>query len=190
MQCANSDDLRFEMRSNIFVMATLHATGHPAIPVRVRNLSRTGALIEAAFLPPPATQIRLTRASLTALGTIMWVGGAKGGLKFAEPVAVTDWLPQGKRGSGQQFVDELFHQQRLGGTDVMALDRGKSRPNVADELLQLKLSLERAAEALALDEAVAQRHLVSLQAIDGIAQALARLAVDAVVQQTEPSVVR
>lgn len=174
----NDDELRIEPRSNIFVMAALYAQGRPVTPVRLRNISRTGALIEAAALPPPGSVVRLSRAALGVCGTLLWVRGSKGGIQFESPVDVGEWLPQGRRGFGQQFIDELFHQKRLGG--VRVIEEGTE--SLADELLGLRMSLERAAEDLALDGTVAARHLPSLQAIDRVGQALAKLAAEITLQ--------
>jgi len=177
MQSTPSHELRTESRSNIFVMAALYANGRSVTPVRVRNISATGALIEAPALPAAGATVRLGRASLSALGTLVWVNGAKGGIQFDAPVAVADWLPQGRRGFGQQFVDELFHQKRLGAVRSIADGAG-----LADELLELRLSLERAAEELALDGAVASRHLSTLQTIDAVGQAIANVAAEIALQ--------
>jgi hypothetical protein len=179
MQSTPPHELRIEARSNIFVMAALYSSGRSVTPVRVRNISKTGALIEAAALPPSGTPVRLSRASLCATGTLVWVNNAKGGIQFESPVEVIDWLPQGRRGFGQQFVDELFHQKRLG--DVRSIDDGAA--SFADELLELKLSLERAAEELALDGQIASRHLTTLQAIDAVGQALAKVAAEMALQE-------
>jgi hypothetical protein len=176
----DDDELRVEPRSNIFVMAALYAEGRPVTPVRLRNISRTGALIEAAALPSPGSVVRLSRATLAASGTLLWVRGSKGGIQFESPVAVGEWLPQGRRGFGQQFVDELFHQKRLGGVRVIEEGTG----GLADELLGLRSSLECAAEDLALDAAVAARHLPSLQAIDKVGHALAKLASEIALQSS------
>jgi hypothetical protein len=182
MQSTTPHELRIESRSNIFVMAALYSAGRSVTPVRVRNISTTGALIEAAVLPPPGTHVRLGRASLSASGTLVWVENAKAGMRFDEPVAVADWLPQGRRGFGQQFVDELFHQKRL-GTIRKAVPGGADGGSLADELLELRIQLERAAEELALDGAVASRHLTTLQAIDLVGQALAKVAAEMALQE-------
>ena len=176
-------ELRIESRSNIFVMAALYSAGRPVMPVRVRNISTTGALIEAAVLPPPGTNVRLGRASLSASGTLVWVENAKAGMRFDEPVAVADWLPQGRRGYGQQFVDELFHQKRLGAVRG-TLSGVDGTAALADEILDLRTCLERAAEELALDAAVASRHLTTLQAIDSVGQALAKVAAEMALQES------
>ena len=170
MESSQSSELRLEMRSNIFVMAALYSEGRQAAPVRVRNLSRTGALVESSLLPSAGTQVRLSRASFEIVATIMWVDGSKAGLQFSSPIALAEWLPQGKRGIGQQFADELFHQKRLRS--------GKSPASgqLFDTLLELKHSLERSGEELALDSDVAASHHAALQTIDAVAQTLASLA--------------
>lgn len=178
MHTTQLQEARTESRSNIFVMAALYADGRPVIPVRVRNISRMGALVEASSLPAIGATVRLSRASLSACGTLVWIDGAKGGVQFDSIVDVADWLPQGRRGFGQQFVDELFHQKRLG--TARSIENGAA--GFADELLELKLSLERAAEELALDGRIAARHLTTLQTIDSVGQALAKVAAEVALQ--------
>lgn len=170
MESGQSSELRLEMRSNIFVMAALHSDGRQASPVRVRNLSRTGALVESNLLPSAGTQVRLSRASLETLATIMWVDGSKAGLRFRSPIAVADWLPLGKRGTGQHFADELFHQKRLQSS------KSPVAGQLVDTLLELKQSLERSGEELAQNADVAASHRSALQTIDAVAQTLASIA--------------
>ena len=86
-------------RSNIFVMATLYAAGG-STPVRVRNMSRSGALVEASALPPAGTGVRLCRGSVSVAGEVMWVDEHKAGLRFASPTAAADWLPGGTAREG------------------------------------------------------------------------------------------
>jgi hypothetical protein len=173
-------ELRIEWRSNMFVVATLYVVGGSSCPVRVRNMSRTGALIEAAALPAAGTSIRLGRASLSAAGEIAWATASKAGVRFATPVSVADWLPQGKRGSGQQLIDELVHQTRLGAADMFgsAARHTPQDPAFGDEMSRLRDMLEKAGEQLAMDSAVTARHALALQLIDGVAQRLARMGAD------------
>ena len=100
----------------------------------------------------------------------MWVEGSTAGLRFTAPIAVGEWLPQQKRGIGQQFADELFHQKRLRTSDAPPF------VGHVETLLELKQSLERSSRNLALDAPVAARHRAALQAIDAVAQTLADLA--------------
>jgi PilZ domain len=182
MEPAPSPEHRLESRSNIFVMATVYAAGSPT-PVRVRNMSQSGALVEATGLPPAGTSIRLSRGSLEVIGDIMWVDTNKAGLRFASPVRVADWLPVGKRGSSQQLIDELVHRARVGAAARTPSLEPFDQTNVslADELSQLSCMLERAGEELASDSAVTMQHLAALQIIDGVTQSLAKLAAGAAV---------
>lgn len=167
-------ELRVESRSNIFVMATMYAAGG-SIPVRVRNMSRTGALVEAPALPQAGTVVRLSRGSLTALGNVMWAGDGRAGLRFDGPVTVTDWIPLGKRGSGQQLIDEIVHRARLSGGAQTA----PATVEIADEMVQLRQMLERVGEELASDSAVAMQHGPALQMLDSVVQGLSKLALNA-----------
>ena len=170
---------RLEPRSNLFVIATLYGADGWA-PVRIRNLSQGGALIEGAVLAAIGAEVQLSRGSLTVIGRVVWLEGNKAGVRFTGRIAVADWLPSGKPGSGQQLADELVHQARLGALPTVATptipppeDRG---PKIADELMRLCRLLEQAGEDLVADEALAERHPGPLQAIDMAAQALAKLA--------------
>lgn len=174
MNPAAVSELRVESRSNIFVMATMYAGGN-STPVRVRNMSRTGALVEAPALPPVGTPIRLNRGSLTVSGDIMWNSDGRAGLRFADAVTVTDWIPLGKRGSGQQLIDEIVHRARLSGKAEAA----SATVEIADEMVQLLRMLERVTEELAFDPAVLTQHGPALQMIDDVVQGLSRLAVNA-----------
>jgi hypothetical protein len=171
------NDKRINPRSNIFVTATLYAQGG-SLAVRIRNLSGDGALVEAATtLPPIGSPVRLCRGSLSVSGTIMWVDRAKAGLHFVSKTAVDDWLPGGKRGVGQQMADELAHRIRLGELLPQPDPRIDLQPPTSGEQLsRLVAELEKAGEDLAADAEVAARHAAPLQAIDAVAQVLARLA--------------
>ena len=173
---------RIESRSNILVTATLYASGG-STPVRIRTLSPSGALVEAAALPPSGSPMRLSRGSLSVAGEVIWVAGPRAGLHFASGVAVTDWLPHGNRGNGQQLVDELVHQARLGTIPKAVPSDSAPRPSTiaatAEELRGYQEMLERAGDELSADRSIAERYLTAVQLIDGVAQALAKLAAQA-----------
>src|SRR5215210_4712030 len=95
---------RIESRSNIFVVATLYWPQGSA-PVRIRNLSPSGALIEGAIPAPVGSQVRLCRGRHSVSGHLVWIEANKAGLRFAASATVTDWLPSGNRGSGQLLAD-------------------------------------------------------------------------------------
>jgi hypothetical protein len=167
---------RLEARNNIFVMAALYVGGG-STPVRIRNMSRSGALVEAAVLPVAGSQVRLARGSISVSGEIMWVDRHKAGVRFDSPTSPNDWLPGGKRGAGQQMADELAHQARLGASSrTTSREAQPQSPQLSEELLRLHQVLMRAGEELASNSALTAGQLIALQEIDVTAQRLAGLA--------------
>jgi hypothetical protein len=167
---------RREPRSNMFVIATLYGADGSA-PVRIRNMSRGGALVEGGVLPSIGAEVRLCRGSLGATGNLVWLAGPRAGLHFTGAVEVADWLPNGARVTEQGLADEMVHQARL-GTVPAPIEPEAGPLSIKDELLRLSRSLERAGEDLATDMDIAARHSRPLQLIDMAAQALARLGGD------------
>ena len=146
------------------------------MPVRVRNMSRAGALVEAPALPPVGTTVRLSRGSLNALGDVMWASDGRAGLCFASPVAILDWLPQGKRGSGQQLIDEIVHRARVNGTQpTTPPSPALATVEIADEIVQLRQMLERVSEELSSDPVVSNGHGEALQVLDAVGEGLGKL---------------
>jgi hypothetical protein len=144
-------------------------------------MSRTGALVEASGLPAAGTAVRLSRGSLNAIGDIIWVSEGRAGLRFAAPVAIHDWLPQGKRGSGQQLIDEIVHRARRGGEGgAHGPTADLATVEIADEIVQLRQMLERVSEELTLDPTVSGQHGPALQIIDAVAESLGKLVLRAV----------
>jgi PilZ domain len=176
---APSIQQRQERRSNIFVIATLY-TAAGSTPVRIRNMSGAGALIEGAVLPPVGAAVRLARGSMATKGEIVWLDDGRAGVRFSPATNLADWLPTGKTASAQQLADEVAFHARLGALsnslEAAPLQSPAEVADLADELRQIGRSLERAGEALASDVVVASFHAASLQVIDAAAQSLAKLA--------------
>jgi hypothetical protein len=177
MDTPPATDHRVETRSNLFVMAALY-TGAGSMPVRIRNMSASGALVEAADLPAVGTHVRLSRGSISVTGEIIWADKQKAGMHFDSPTAPNDWMPRGNRGAGQQLADEVVHQTRLGSAVRTVTSAPAHAPQLSEELLRLHEVLMRAGEELASSDGLAASHLLALQEIDGAAQRLAKLAGD------------
>src|SRR5688500_15452 len=96
----DGEQRRVEARSNIFVVAAL-AWSSGTGPVRIRNMSRTGALIEGATIPPEGSPVRLSRGSLSVRGEIVWRRENRAGMRFGSAETVADWLPGNKTATGQ-----------------------------------------------------------------------------------------
>lgn len=104
---------RVERRTNMFVMASLIARSASG-PVRVRNLSSTGALIEGAVIPAPGERVFLRRAGATVVGEVIWSRDGRAGLRSDSRVTVADWLPRANC-SAQQRVDEVVQGWKTSG---------------------------------------------------------------------------
>lgn len=168
---------RRQPRTNMFVMATLYSEAGSA-PVKIRNLSPTGALVEGGVLPPPAARVSLSRGSLTIVGSVVWRTDARAGLKFEGTAAVADWLPNGTRSAPQQRVDEIV-QQFKAAPDAQPISTDAAlRPVTALELARAKKQIESLAEDLAEDLEVVVRHGSKLQSLDLAAQLLGKLAAE------------
>lgn len=170
---------RVEPRSNIFVVAAL-ASGSGSGPVRIRNMSRSGALIEGAMIPAIGSAVRLSRGSLSVPGAIIWRHQNRAGMRFDSTVMVAAWLPGGKRATGQQRVDEIVYSYKaeIGAMRPAAAAAPvlTARQDIGAQLIAVREALNAVAEELAADDATMARHPNALQAIDMAAQKLETLA--------------
>ena len=108
----SESDPRSGPRFNVFLMAMLHANSS-ACPVRVRNLSPHGALLEGAELPREGAAVQLMRGSLCAAGEVAWQSDRHCGVCFNGTVDVDEWV---KRAGpiGQQRIDSVVAEYRDG----------------------------------------------------------------------------
>lgn len=173
-------DARGEPRTSLFVMGTLY-TDSGSSPVKVRDLSPGGALIEGGVIPLPGTNVRLCRGSLNITGKIVWCRGGRAGLRFESRLSVAEWLPGGQAIAPQQRVDEVVQQVKASGMPALAIG---PRPTLqseklsAVELTRLRVAIESLADDLATDPDVVKRHMAKLQTLDLVAQALRKLALE------------
>jgi len=85
-------------RSQVLMTATLELSGS-ALPVKLRNLSVDGALIEGNGLPVEGSQVVFKRLELSVPGRIAWVTAKRAGVTFDEqlaPEAVLHHIPAPK----------------------------------------------------------------------------------------------
>src|ERR1051325_1703403 len=84
-----SADPRSNVRANVFLAATLIAAGNSR-PVRIRNISSQGALLDGPALPPEGSIVHLRRGSLSVDGEVAWQVEDQCGLRFGTDVMVSD----------------------------------------------------------------------------------------------------
>ncbi len=170
--------MRSDLRTNMFVMAVLGAAAGCG-PVRIRNLSSQGALVEGNGLPQVNEAFELRRGSLAASGEVVRREGDKAGLRFTGPIDVSRWLPAG---TGQQAVDRTFQTIKRAadqGPYTAAgclVDRSDALP---EQLERVARALDRLADDLSADPGLIVRHSGRLQALDIASQMLRKLAANA-----------
>ena len=82
---------RQSRRSNVLLAATIEALG-AVIPVKLRNLSTEGALIEGEGLPIEGSEVLFRRNELSVSSRVAWVHGTQAGVAFRRPIAQEDVL--------------------------------------------------------------------------------------------------
>ena len=165
-------------RKNLMLAATIAAEGVCA-PVRIRNLSDAGAMIDGPALPEPGSTLILTRLELSVGAKVVWHEGGRCGLKLDATITVDDWIagvrPATCRASlGQMRVDQIQAALRGGAAlptaceipASMTVDAGPVDRRIAAELVHVKQMLDAVSEELMDDVDVLTRHDRALQSFD------------------------
>ena len=77
---------RGSRRAPVLLTANVDVCGTPT-PVRLRNLSPEGALIEGDSLPPVGSKTLFSRKDVRVKSEVIWVEGRYAGLAFDQPLA-------------------------------------------------------------------------------------------------------
>jgi hypothetical protein len=170
---------RLDSRTNIFVIAALYSD-HGSGPIRIRNLSCCGALVEAAVIPPEGSRLRMSRGGLSVTGEIVWRREGKAGIRFDVPVTVGDWLPAGLGATVQQSIDEIVHNHKTGFAPAPVSPAAPPSTNsgskaLAAELGSVAAAIKVAAGDLASDVTTIAGHPRALQILDVTARQLEKL---------------
>jgi hypothetical protein len=182
-----SPEDRIAPRTNLLLAATAEVGGR-SLPIRIRNLSDTGALIEGAGLPEAGMKVVLTRGDLQVAATVAWAAGSRRGVRFSGPTPVNEWTggkPKPIDCTGlrdQRRVDAIQAEARakpVSGRDLRAPEGPATQPaaadldsRLADELGFVQRLLEGLGDELVADLLLIQRHGKSLQSLDLVGQIL------------------
>ena len=182
------DDARSTPRRNLFLAAEIEA-GTARGPVRIRNLSERGVLLEGGAMPGVGTGLVLRRMNLQIAGTVIWSKGAKCGVRFDGMVSVADWIAGSKLSNsgvpGQARVDSIQMALRTGFTPLAAAAGPSHLPQDADDRLDRRLAdeirlvqhlLDETSGQLAEDAAIVQQHGRALQTLEVARQILGHVA--------------
>jgi len=165
-----TEEQRSRGRSNVFLTATLDC-GSRTTPVRIRNVSARGALVDGVGLPAAGSRVTLLRGRLSAVGEIAWESDDQGGLKFDNDIDVASWV-QRLGHSGQQRVDGVIAALRSGEVPRNLKDEAAAR----DSLPVISAALDQICERLATHPGLATELGEELLKLDVIAQSLRRIA--------------
>ena len=83
MDQSSASQNRKNRRSNVLMSASLELSG-TSLPVKLRNLSAEGALVEGDKLPVEGASILFRKGDLSTIGTVAWVKGRQAGVSFAQ----------------------------------------------------------------------------------------------------------
>jgi hypothetical protein len=168
-------------RSNLFLSASFETAG-TWNPVRIRNLSETGALLEGASLPAVGASLILKRQEVEIEARVAWLSPPRCGVAFQEAIKVGEWV-SGKRGTAD-FEPAGVEERRVAGR--RAEDRDPSPApaahgadvdaRLAEELAYVRRMLELLSDRLADEPVFVQRHADKLQQFDLAGQILGHLA--------------
>lgn len=159
---------RSQDRSNVFLSAALVAGSTP-VPVRVRNLSSRGALLDGGSLPPAGSTVRLVRGALTAEARIAWQADGQAGIRFAREIDVIAWTKRVGH-PGQRQVDDALAALR-GGSPVPAAAAHPDAPS----LKRISAELDTICERLAGSPAMTVELGEELVKLDSLARELQQL---------------
>lgn len=168
-------------RTNLYLAASLLGVSNQ-VPVTVRNLSSTGALIEARKMLDNEDMVTLVRGSLRAVGSLVWRDGRRGGISFVHPIDLSAWVP-GPSGRGQLRVDRIIAESRTHEAvartkpDVTpTLSQSNLMHRIGEELAFASRRLQALSGDLAEDPAVIFRYGAQLQDLEITTQVLGHLA--------------
>lgn len=169
-------ELRSDPRTNVFLMATLYTT-EGSYPVRVRNLSLFGALLESGELPEKHVPVLLKRGSLSVRGELAWQRSKYCGVRFKDSIDVAEWVKRSGP-DGQQKVDAAIAAFRSGipakaQLAVVSADQAPAHDSIAAELLRIceriaalpDMSLALGEELIKIEAAA-----VALKSVPGISR--------------------
>ena len=72
-------------RSNVLFTASLELSG-ASVPVRMRNLSSNGALVEGENLPIEGSELLFRKGDLAVNGRVVWSSERHAGIAFQRPL--------------------------------------------------------------------------------------------------------
>ncbi|HEX8622919.1 MAG TPA: PilZ domain-containing protein [Allosphingosinicella sp.] len=183
---------RASPRTNLLLSANAEVGGR-ILPVRIRNLSETGAMLEGVGLPDAGMKLVLARGDLHVSAVVAWAAGGRRGVKFDGPTPVHEWTggtkPRPLDCTGlrdQRRVDAHQAEARADAASGRTLRHAPAaspatvspdlESRLAQEIGYVQRLLENLGDELIKDLFLVQRHGQSLQSLDLVSQILGHVA--------------
>jgi hypothetical protein len=166
----------------MYLAAGLYCDGRSS-PVKIRNMSESGALIDSAGAPPVGSLVQLVRGTLIAHGLVAWSSGSRCGMRFSGRVDVAQWRAA-PANAEQQRVDDVVRLVKAGAIPLplparadaeASLEIADGGEQLAGDVRRISRLLDGLSEELAGDPLIVERHGPSLQHLDIAAQVLAAI---------------
>lgn len=174
-------------RTNLLLAANIEA-GPLRAPVRIRNMSESGAMIEGAAFPEIGASLILRRLEVEIGATVIWRAAGRCGIRFDGQAVVADWVAGVRRNpgipeTGQARVDAIQAAIRTGQplpatADPKPATTGSNEDldrRLAEELAYVQRLLDDVGGELSDDAIILQRHGRMLQSFDVACQILEHL---------------
>ena len=177
-------DARSASRSSLYLSATLYCDGSSS-PVKIRNLSASGALIEGPTNASLGSLVQLVRGALIVHALVVWFAEGKCGLKFSGLVDVPEWRAA-PINAAQQRVDEIVRLVKAGAVPLPVRrisptsnpeDSGDGNTALSGQLRRASELLNSLGDVLTNDPDIVTRHGTALQNLDIAIQLIAAVEV-------------
>ena len=187
-----SSDRRTANRSSLYLAASLYCDGS-VYPVKIRNISSAGALLDTLTVLAPGSLVQLIRGPLIVHALVAWTDQGRLGLKFSGTVDVQRWR-QTISNAEQQRVDDVVTLVKAGAVPLQVYSSASSLEETngpSSDLLRASKLLSRLGDRLANDAIVVanfpgelQNLDIAIQMIEAIA-ALMELRTDLAIDSTK-----
>lgn len=170
----NDSNARASERSNVFLSATLY-TPTRSFPVRIRNISAGGALLDGANLPGAGSTVSLRRAHLAVDGEVAWQAHQLRGVHFNAEIDVEEWVKL-KSHAGQQRVDQVVAAIRTGKHQADLMNEMPNAGTGPVTMESISAALEQICERLSSSPSLTDEMAEELVRLDSIVHSLRQLA--------------
>jgi hypothetical protein len=161
-------------RSNVFLSAALYTAGR-SFPVRIRNISTGGALLDGDNLPGEGSRICLRRAHLAVDGRVAWQVHELRGVRFSAEIDVEEWVKL-KGHAGQRRVDQVVAAVRTGQRQSELMSALPIDPTGMETMESISAALEQICERLSASPTLTDEVAEELVRLDSIIHSLRQLA--------------